>query len=41
MMNHSEGWMSGWENGGMWLWPVVGILVIILIVVVIMKLSKR
>ena len=33
MMNHMTGWM--------WVWTVVGILVVILLVVVINKLSKK
>lgn len=41
MMNQSNGWMSGWTNGGMWIWPVIGVAVVILLVVVIIKLSKK
>jgi hypothetical protein len=41
MMNQSGGWMGGWAGGGMWLWTVVGILVIVLLVVAISKLSKK
>jgi len=33
--------MSGWSGGGMWLWPVIGVLVVVLLVVVISKLSKK
>jgi hypothetical protein len=33
--------MSGWEGGGMWIWTVIGVLVVVLLVVVISKLSKR
>ena len=46
-MNHNDGWMNGWNDshgwsgGGMWIWTVVGILVIVLLVVAIMKLSKK
>ena len=35
------GWMGGWAGGGMWLWTVVGILVVVLLVVVISKQSKK
>jgi hypothetical protein len=38
MMNHTEGWMSG---GGIWIWTVIGVLVVVLLVVVISKLSKK
>lgn len=37
MMNPTDGWMGG----GMWLWTVVGVLVVILLVVVINKQSKK
>ncbi len=33
--------MSGWSGGGMWLWPVIGVAVVVLLVVVIGKLSKK
>lgn len=36
-MNHADGWMGG----GMWLWTVIGVLVVILLVVVINKQSKK
>jgi len=41
MMNHADGWMGGWAGGGMWLWTVIGVLVVVLLVVVINKLSKK
>ena len=38
-MNHHDGvWLSG---GGMWVWTVIGVLVIVLLVVVIVKRSKQ
>ena len=37
MMNYSGGWMGG----GMWIWMVIGVLVVVLLVVVINKLSKK
>jgi hypothetical protein len=43
MMNH-DGWMGGmggWMGGGMWLWTVIGVLVIVLLVVLINKVSKK
>ena len=33
--------MGGWTGGGMWLWTVIGVLVVVLLVVVINKLSKK
>jgi uncharacterized membrane protein len=40
-MNHTGGWMSGWTGGGMWIWAVIGVVVVVLLVVVISKLSKK
>lgn len=37
MMNQTNGWMGG----GMWVWSVVGTLLVVLIVVAIMKLAKK
>ena len=37
MMNYTNGWMGG----GMWIWTVIGILVVVLLVVVITKLSNK
>jgi hypothetical protein len=36
MMNYNNGWMGG----GMWIWPALGV-VVGLLVVVISKLSKK
>ncbi len=41
MMNQTDGWMGGWAGGEMWVWTVVGILVVVLLVVAINKLSKK
>jgi uncharacterized membrane protein len=41
MMNQTDGWMGGWAGGGMWLWTVIGVAVVVLLVVVIGKLSKK
>ena len=37
MMNHGYGWMGG----GMWIWTVIAVLVVVLLVVVINKVSKK
>jgi uncharacterized membrane protein len=37
MMNHGYGWMGG----GTWLWTVIGVLVVVLLVVLIIKVSKK
>ena len=36
-MNYSDGWMGG----GMWIWTVIGVLVVVLLVVAINKQSKK
>ena len=41
MMNHTNGWMGGWAGGGMWLWAVIGVAVVVLLVVAIGKLAKK
>jgi len=33
--------MNGWAGGGMWIWTVIGTLVVVLLLVVISKLSKK
>lgn len=37
MMSYTGGWMGG----GMWIWTVIGVLVVVLLVVVINKVSKK
>lgn len=36
-MNHTDGWMGG----GMWIWVVIGTLVVVALLVLINKLSKK
>lgn len=40
-MRHANGWMTGWSGGGIWIWTVVGVLLVVVLVVVISKISKR
>jgi hypothetical protein len=40
MMNQTNGWMGGWGGGGMWIWPVIGV-VVLLLVVVIARVAKK
>jgi uncharacterized membrane protein len=37
MMSQGYGWMGG----GMWIWAVIGVLVVVLLVVVIYKISTK
>ncbi len=37
MMNNTYGWMGG----GMWIWTVIGVLVVVLLVVLISKVSNK
>ncbi|MEP6536212.1 MAG: hypothetical protein ABJF23_12875 [Bryobacteraceae bacterium] len=43
-MNHGGwmggGWMGG-AGGGMWVWTVMGVLVVVLLVVLIQKVSRK
>lgn len=41
MMNHSDGWMNGWTGGGMWVWTILGVVIVALLVVVISRLTKK
>jgi hypothetical protein len=41
MMNDTHGWMNGWSGGGMWVWTVIGIVLVALLVVAVSKLSKK
>ena len=43
-MNYMNGWMNGahgWMGGGMWLWTVIGVLLVVFLVVAISKVSKQ
>lgn len=40
MMNH-DGWMGGWSGGGMWLWTVIGVLVVALLIVTVNRVSRK
>ena len=41
MMNYANGWMNGSMGVGMWIWTVVGVLLVVLLVVVINNQSKK
>jgi uncharacterized membrane protein len=43
-MNRMNEWMNGtngWVGGGMWIWTVAGVLVVVLLVVLINKMSRK
>ena len=40
-MNNMMNYTNGWMGGGMWIWTVIGVLVVVLLVVVITKLSNK
>jgi uncharacterized membrane protein len=40
-MNNMMNYTNGWMGGGMWIWTVIGILVVVLLVVMITKLSNK
>ena len=33
--------MFGWMGGGMWIWPIIGVLVVVLLVVAIVRVARR
>ena len=41
MMNNMMNYTNGWMGGGMWIWTVIGVLVVVLLIVVIIKLSNK
>ena len=44
MMNQPTGWMNGMidsMHGGMWVWPIVSVLVIAIIAFMLTKMSKK
>jgi len=40
-MHDTSGWMGGWSSGGMWVFAVIAVVVVVSLVVVIGKLSKK
>jgi len=40
-MNNMMDVTHGWMIGGMWFWPVIGVLLIVLLVVAIINQSKN
>jgi uncharacterized membrane protein len=43
-MDGMNGWMgggNGWMGSGMWIWTVIGVLVVVLLVVLISNVSKK
>jgi TRAP-type mannitol/chloroaromatic compound transport system permease small subunit len=44
-MNHASGWMGGWMSGriggGVWIWPLSAVLIVALVVVVLIKTSRK
>jgi hypothetical protein len=41
MMNDSNGWMTGWGGPAMWVWMTIGVLVAVLLIVAMLKISKK
>jgi hypothetical protein len=40
-MNNMMNYTNGWMGGGMWLWTIVGVLLIVLLIVVIITQAKK
>jgi len=44
-MSHHFGWMGGWMSGrvggGVWIWPFGAALMVALVVVIILKTSRK
>jgi uncharacterized membrane protein len=41
MMDQVSGHMNGWLGGGMWLWTVIGLVVVVLVVVMISRSYRK
>jgi hypothetical protein len=41
MMDQTTGHMNSWLGGGMWLWTVIGILLIVLLIVAINRFPRK
>ena len=41
MMNHANDWMNGAMGAGMWIWTLIGVLLLVLLVVLIIKQCKK
>ncbi len=41
MMNSANHWAGGWMGGGMWIWTLIGVFVVILLVVAIRRISNK
>jgi hypothetical protein len=41
MMNHTARLMSGWMGGGIWLWTLVGVVLVVLLAVLIIPPRKK
>ncbi|MDD3275834.1 MAG: hypothetical protein PHP93_02160 [Kiritimatiellales bacterium] len=41
MMPHLNGWMGGWAGRGMWIWPILVVLVVVVLIVGIEKLFRK
>jgi len=40
-MNQAHGWMNGGMGGGMWLWTAIFVLVVVALVFMISKQSRK
>ena len=40
-MNNMMNYTNGWMGGGLWIWTVIGVLVVVLLVIVITMLSNK
>lgn len=41
MMDQASGHMNGWLGGGIWLWTVIGLVVVILLVFMISRSLRK
>lgn len=41
MPHHVGGWMTGWGGGGLWVWAILGVVVVMLLAVIVNKITKK
>jgi len=41
MMNQGNGWMNWWVGPEMWVWTVLGVILLVLLAIAVIKLIKK
>ncbi len=41
MPHHAGGWMTGWGGAELWVWAIIGAVVVILLAVIVNKITRK